>query len=330
MTTRERILDFFEKHMGESVSGEKLAEELNLSRNAVWKSIKTLRKEGYVFDSLPGKGYSLIKSNEKLSTHSISKFLRNPDFFNISLFDILSSTNDYIKKAAESGASEGLVAIANEQSAGKGRMGRGFHSPYGSGVYMSILLRPDLPAIEAVFITTAAAVAVAKAITEVTGIITTIKWVNDIYIEGKKVCGILTEASLDFESSSVSYAVLGIGINIADPEEGFPEGISGIAASIFGANKFPPETKQRLIAAVLDNFYEYYKDLRAKKFMPEYRLLSCVISKDIYVFTTGSKLEAIALDIDDDSALIVKYKNGEIGRLNSGEISIRVKNNENQ
>ena len=328
MTTRDKVLGFFEMNKGESISGEKLADALNISRNAVWKAVNALRREGFLFDSSPGRGYSLLKENEKLSAQSITKHLKKLSMFKIFVFDTLPSTNDHIKKAAESGEHEGLVAIANEQSGGKGRMGRSFFSPAGSGIYLSILLRPKLPASEALLITTAAAVSVAKAIEETTGTSAQIKWVNDIFIEGKKVCGILTEASLDFESGGITYAVLGIGINLSDPPGGYPDKLSETAASIFANNKYPLETKQRLIAAILDNFSVYYKALALKEYMSEYRERSCIIGKDIFVFSGDSKREAQALSIDDDAALVVKYINGEIGRLSSGEISIKVKSDE--
>ncbi len=330
MTTRNKIIDYFEKHKGESVSGKRLAEELNVSRNAVWKAVNALRKDGYLFEAVPGKGYSLLKESEKLSARSILRFLKNPSFFNVSVFDTLPSTNDYVKKAAERGESEGFVAVAYEQSSGKGRMGREFYSPTGSGIYMSLLLRPKLPAAEAVLITTAAAAAVAKAIEEVSGLDARIKWVNDIYVGDKKVCGILTEASLDFESGCVSYAVLGIGINIKDPENGYPQSLKDTAASLFGTGMCPPEIKQRLISAVLDNFLIYYRNLAAKDFMPEYRARSCVIGNEIYVISGDVKEEARALSIDDDSALIVQCKSGGIRKITSGEICIRVKKDEKQ
>lgn len=329
MTTRDKLLIYFDNHKGESISGERLAEEINVSRNAVWKAINALRKDGYLFEAFPGRGYSLLKESEKLSAQSILRYMKNSNFFNISVHNILPSTNDYVKKAAESGEVEGFVAIANEQSSGKGRMGRGFFSPTGDGIYMSILLRPKFPATEAVLITTAAAVAVSKAIEDVSGINASIKWVNDIYVRGKKVCGILTEASLDFESGGVSYAVLGIGININEPDNGYPEGLRDIVTSLYGKESCPQDIRQRLIASVLDNFLIYYQNLTAKDFMPEYRARSCVIGKDIYVISGNLKEEARAVGIDDDSALIVQYKNGEIRKITSGEISIRVKDNEN-
>ncbi len=326
MATREKVLEYLELHKGERVSGEKLAEALSLSRNAVWKAINALRDEGYLLEASPKKGYCLLNENVILSAQSIIKHLKSKDFFRISVYDRVASTNTLVRQAAESGETEGLVIAANEQEAGKGRLGRSFYSPSGSGIYMSILLRPRLPAAEALFITTAAAVAVASAIEEHTGERALIKWVNDIYCRGKKVCGILTEASIDFEGGGISYAALGIGINLSDPQNGFPAELSEIAGSVFGEKPSPPETRPLLIAAILDKFLEYYRSLPQKVFMDEYRGRSCVIGKEITVISSGGSENALAVDIDDDGALVVKTERGATRRLSSGEISIRVKN----
>ncbi len=325
MATREKVLEYLELHKGERVSGEKLAEALNLSRNAVWKAINALRDDGYLLDASPKKGYCLLNENKILSAQSISKHLKSQDFYRINVYDCVTSTNTLLRQAAERGETEGLVIAANEQSAGKGRLGRGFYSPSGGGIYMSVLLRPRLPAAEALFITTAAAVAVASAIEEQTGEKALIKWVNDIYCREKKVCGILTEASIDFESGGISYAVLGIGINLSDPETGFPGELSDIAGSVLGGSPCPPEAKPRLIAAILDRFFEYYRSLPEKSFMEEYRSRSYVIGREIVIISAGGAENALAVDIDDEGALVVKTESGETRRLSSGEISIRVK-----
>jgi len=328
MTTKEQVLAVLEMQKGRRISGSELARTLNLSRNAVWKAVNSLRNDGYRLDATPNGGYCLLEDNDIISEQSVQKHMKNSDFFKVTVMDVVSSTNTVLKQLAESREAEGRVVIANEQTDGKGRMGRCFYSPPKSGIYMSILLRPKLRAAEALFITTAAAVAVSQAIEDVTGRKTAIKWVNDVYCDGRKVCGILTEASVDFESGGLSYAVLGIGINIDSPETGFPDELKGIATSIYNGESYSAEIRSRLTAGVLDNFLDFYKELQSKSFMEEYRARSSVIGKDIYVISPTSREEAYVLDIDDEAGLIVKTPDGDLKRLSSGEISIREKKNE--
>jgi len=325
MNTKQMVLQVLENRKGEHISGEELARTLGVSRNAVWKAINSLRSEGYKLEAVPNKGYCLLEENDIISQQSVQKHLKNTDFFRLTVMDRVDSTNAVLKRLAESGEAEGRVVIANEQTFGKGRMGRSFYSPPGSGIYISLLLRPKLSAANSLLITTAAAVAVCRAIEDVSGRKAAIKWVNDIYCGGKKVCGILTEASMDFESGMLSYAVLGIGINIARPEGGFPRELEEIATSIYEDMPCSSEVRSRLAANVLDGFLEIYRNLPSKSFMGEYRQRSFVIGKEIYIISPNYREEALVIDIDDDARLIVKTAAGEIKTLSSGEISIREK-----
>jgi len=325
MTTKEQVLAVLEKRKGQSISGAELARALNISRNSVWKAVNSLRSDGYRLEATPNRGYRLLEDNDIISEQSVQKYLKNTEFFRLSVMDSVSSTNTALKNTAESGEAEGCVLIANEQTAGKGRMGRTFFSPPGSGIYISLLLRPKLMAADALLITTAAAVAVSRAIEDVTGRKTAIKWVNDVYCDGKKVCGILTEASVDFETGGLSYAVLGIGINIGNPSQGFPDELKDIASAVYDAEPYSAEIRSRLAACVLDSFFELYKELHTKKYMDEYRARSFVIGREIYVISPTSREEALVLGIDDDARLIVKMADGDIKNLSSGEISIREK-----
>jgi BirA family biotin operon repressor/biotin-[acetyl-CoA-carboxylase] ligase len=325
MTTKEKVLAVLEARKGQSISGAELARALNISRNSVWKAINSLRSEGYRFAATPNRGYCLLEENDIISQQSVQKHLKNIDFFRLTVVDRAESTNTVLKQLAEGGEAEGRVVIANEQTSGRGRMGRRFYSPPGSGIYISLLLRPKLMATDALFITTAAAVAVSRAIEAVTGKASSIKWVNDIYCGDKKVCGILTEASIDFESGGLSYAVLGIGINIGNPDGGFPEELKDIATSIYGGEPYSPEIRSELAAGVLDNFLQLYKELHTRSFMVEYRSRSFVIGKEVLIIRPNSREQGIVLDIDDEARLVVKTAGGEIKKLSSGEISIREK-----
>lgn len=258
------------------------------------------------------------------SIQEINKYLNNKNLFSLEILDTVDSTNIYLKKIADNeNIPEGKVVISKSQTAGKGRLGRKFYSPSGTGIYMSILLRPDLNASDALFITTAAAVSVAEAVKSVTNVETSIKWVNDIYCYGKKICGILTEASFNNQSNKINYAILGIGINVTNPDNDFPDDIRNIAASIYGTNPCPNDIYNKLIAEILNNFMNYYYNLKEKTFMSEYRKKSMVIGKNVDVnLPNGTSKKAKVLDIDDDAHLLLQYEDKSFDTLSSGEISI--------
>lgn len=230
-----------------------------------------------------------------------------------------SSTNDDVKAAARAGEPEGLVIIADRQTAGRGRLRRSFFSPDGSGLYMSVLLRPDLSPAGSVLITAAAAVAVAEAVEQVSGRSARIKWVNDIFLDGKKVCGILTEGAVDADGK-LQYAVLGIGVNVAPPPGGFPEGLRDIACAVF-ENGAPEGVRARLAAEILSRFHSF-RGLTDRAFLPAYRERSMVLGKPVQVFLGEEEFPARAVSIDDDCRLIVKTDDGLLP-LCAGEVSIR-------
>lgn len=261
--------------------------------------------------------------NDVLNEEGVRRYL-HADGLRLQVVPVISSTNTVLKRMAEEGAEEGLCLIAEEQTAGKGRMGRSFYSPAGSGLYMSVLLRPMLKAADAVNITACAAVAVAEAIESLAPVQAQIKWVNDVYVEGRKVCGILTEASLDSGTAAVNYLVVGIGINIRPPEGGFPADLQKIAGSVFGEEEIPG-LRCRLAAAVLDRLLGYYEHLQEKPWLEEYRKRSLVTGKEIRVLMPGKEPEnGTAIGIGDDFSLLVQMEDGTLRRLNSGEVSIRV------
>ena len=231
--------------------------------------------------------------------------------------DITGSTNDDVKKLGASGAPEGTVIIAGAQTAGKGRLGRSFWSPENSGLYMSVLLRPEMSADDALTITTAAAVAVAEAIEELNDVNAGIKWVNDVYIAEKKVCGILTESSLS-PDGSVNFAVLGIGINVS--ESVFPDDIKDKAGSI----GLESGTRPKLAAAVLTHFFGYYDLLPSKDYMDEYRRRSILDGKTVCYTIGGKEYSGTVTGIDNSAELLVRSDDGIIRRLSSGEVSVKI------
>ena len=237
----------------------------------------------------------------------------------VDTIECISSTNDEMKRRATEGADEIAVLIAESQTKGKGTKGRSFFSPDGSGCYMSILLRPTYPAEECTLLTTIAAVATALAIEKCTNNTTQIKWVNDIYIGRKKVAGILTEAALSKNGSVLDYAVVGIGINLSEPQGGFPEEIKDIASSI----NLDPEKKNEFIAEIINNFVTYYKKLTDREYLKEYRERLFFIGETVRVAQSESVYEARAVDIDDMCHLIVETDRGEMKTLFAGEITVR-------
>lgn len=323
MATKERLLAVLEAGRGTYVSGEELARELQVSRAAVWKAVKTLREEGYPIDAVTNKGYCLSAAADILSPQGIRKYLGpEGEELDLEVLPLADSTNSLVRDRAVRGAPEGLVLIANEQREGRGRRGRRFFSPEGTGLYMSLLLRPrNWSALQAARVTTMAAAAMCEAIGEVTGREARIKWVNDIYMAGRKVCGILTEASLDLESGSLEYAVLGVGVNVYAPPEGFPPELADIAGAVL--DHPADDAKCRLAAAFLRRFLGYYRAGDPTAYAERYRAYSLALDREITVGTGPEARRAYVYGIDDDCRLLVRYGSGETEALSYGEIDIR-------
>lgn len=322
MELKQQVLKILEENRGSSVNGAKLANELFVTRSSIWKAVKTLQKDGYRIEAVTNRGYCLLSHNDIVSAESIIPFLKGSAVdFTLDVRQTVTSTNTLAKEMASKGSKEGTIIIAREQTEGRGRMGRSFYSPNSSGIYFTIILRPKLNLEDSLLITTAAAVAVAKAIEKVANTKASIKWVNDIFVEGKKVCGILTEASLNFESGGLEYAVVGIGINIGTKD--FPEEIKQVAGSIFKDKPVDTPVTSILVAEVLNNIAESMSSLTDKKYLDEYRKRSFLIGKPIHVLKGKDTLSAKAIDIDEKARLVVQYEDQTIEALLSGEVSVR-------
>lgn len=253
----------------------------------------------------------------KACTDKIKKLLTVNEHIIIETVNETQSTNDDLKKLAAAGTSEVYVLVAEKQTKGKGSKGRSFFSPDGTGCYMSFLLRPALKPQECTLLTSIAAVATAEAIEKTTGKTADIKWVNDIYMGGKKVAGILTEGAFR-NKNEIDYAVVGIGINLSVPEGGFPEEIKNVAGAL-GSE----EIKNELIAEIINRFMFYYRSLPDKGYVSQYRKRLFFIGKEITVTQADSSFKATATDIDDMCRLIVTTSDSETVILSAGEISIR-------
>jgi BirA family biotin operon repressor/biotin-[acetyl-CoA-carboxylase] ligase len=322
MDLKQQVLKIMEENRGSSVNGSKLAKELFVTRSSIWKVVKSLQKDGYRIEAVTNKGYCLLSHNDIVSIESITPYLKGDAVnFELEVRQSVTSTNTIAKEMAAQGAKEGTVIIAREQTQGRGRMGRSFYSPVASGIYFSTILRPKLNLEDSLLITTATAVAVTKAIEAVAQVKAEIKWVNDIFVAGKKVCGILTEASLNFESGGLEYAVVGIGINIETKD--FPEDIRPVAGSLFSDKPGDKPITSMLVAEILNNLSICMNSLTDKKYLEEYRMRSFLLGKPILVLKGKDTLPAIAIDIDEKARLIVEYEDHTREALISGEVSIR-------
>lgn len=241
--------------------------------------------------------------------------------YNLYVCDSVDSTNNELKRWAAKGSEGGCVLMAREQTAGKGRLGRSFFSPR-KGLYYSLLLRPNTPPEETLYFTTAAAVAVCRAIEAASGRQAQIKWVNDVYLGERKVCGILTESSLS--GGLTEWAIIGIGINITPPKGGFPDEIAGRACAIFDNEEDCPAGFANLLAARLSCELEKALSEPRAENIAEYRRRSFIVGRDITAVDGGRERRCRVLSIDDKAELEVRYENGELGRLYSGEISVKL------
>jgi len=322
MELKQQIVKILEENRGKSISGAKLAKQLFVTRSAVWKAIKSLQKEGYRITATTNKGYCLAPDNDIVSAESILPYLKGKARnFTLSVYQSVTSTNTIAKELASGGATEGTVIIAREQTEGRGRMGRTFYSPNATGIYFSIILRPNLSIEDSLRITTACAVAVSKAIETVAGVEAKIKWVNDIFVDDKKVCGILTEASLNFENGGLEYAVVGIGLNIVTKD--FPEELKPVAGSIFKDKPEDIPVTSILVAEILNNIANMMDTLMDEKHLREYRNRSFLIGKQILVMKGNNTIQAKAIAIDEKARLVVEYEDKTVEALSSGEVSIR-------
>lgn len=322
MDIKQQVLKLLEENRGNTINGAKLALELNVTRSAIWKAVKTLQKDGYRIEAVTNKGYSLLQVNDIVSKESITPFLKGAAMeFQLDVRQTVTSTNTIAKELAANGAKEGTVILAREQTEGRGRMGRTFYSPSASGVYFTIILRPQVTLEDSLLITTATAVAVSKAIETISGVPAKIKWVNDIFVGEKKVCGILTEASLNFESGSLEYAVVGIGINISTKD--FPDEITQSAGSVFSDKPNDTPVTSMLVAEVLNNLSNCIDSLTQKQYLDEYRERSFLLGQEIVVLKGKQSTPAKAIDIDNKARLVVEYEDGSIEALISGEVSVR-------
>ena len=348
MKTKELVLEALSEAKKSqtviSISGEELAKKCQVSRAAIWKAVDSLRKEGFIIQGTTNGGYILEENNDVVSPALFYSYIKNnypeesdlhKDFHKIQVecFKEIDSTNLYAKKLlAASPRLNKKVIIAEHQTAGRGRMGRTFYSPAKSGIYLSAIYSPANPITNPAKITAFSAVAVCRAIKKLYGIETKIKWINDIFYKDKKICGILTEGFTNFETSLIESAIIGIGIDIEENKEAFPEEVKKIAGSIFSNNTDTLNThvsRCELAAEVSVQLFKILEETPEAVFK-EYKELSFLLGKTLTVYPVigdeKSSYKAKAVDIDENASLIVELSDGSRKSLFSGEVSLKSAN----
>ena len=315
MTLKENILKDLLNSQNKALSGQKLCEQYHVSRTAIWKAIQALKKEGYQIESTQNKGYQLMQDIDQINATQIQFYLEKE--IPIYAFQSIDSTNNFAKKLLIDHASDGTLIVANQQSAGRGRQGHQFYSPANTGLYMTILLKPDGFLSEFLSITLAAGIACCQAIEEVCQMNCQIKWVNDLFIGKKKIGGILTEATSDFESQKIDSILVGIGINCKSSQ--FPSELKEIAGSL----NQDQLNRNQLCASIYQHFM-YWKDhLQDPNLIDEYKKRSLLIGKKIIFVENHEKKEGLAYDFNPQGNLIIKKENGQFVTIQSGEVSIK-------
>ncbi len=319
MDTKSELLALL-KHSGkEYISGEKAAEKLGISRAAVWKAVQGLQNQGLAVESVRGKGYRLTQTPDLFTKEALRLYIKDKNI-PIMVLDEVNSTNTEAKKWALDGAPHGAVIVSKKQTGGRGRLGRTFESPPG-GLYISVILR--LPnKTSAGLITSAAAVAVRRAVADTCRIALDIKWVNDLYLNGKKCCGILSEAGTGVETGEIEYIVVGIGLNYTTAMDAFPKDVANIVTSLY-PDSDAQVPRMELVGTIYNHLISLCEGLPSTDFLDEYRAANFVLGKKVNVMS-GSPYEAQAIEIDDEAGLVVEKGDGTKCTLSYGEISIKL------
>ncbi len=317
--SEELVLGFLAEAGDEFVSGEAISDKLGLTRAAVWKHVEALRAAGYRIDAVPARGYRLAGVPDRLTPLELRPLLNTHDVGTaLHHFEVISSTNDHARELAEQGAAHGEVVIAEEQTGGRGRRGRPWSSPRAANVYLSVVLRPDLPPARAPELTLLASVAVCDALRQA-NVPAEIKWPNDLLVGGRKIAGILTE--LASEPERVHWVVVGIGVNVNAAEDDFPEELRPIATSI-RIVRGEPAPRALFVAACLTAL-EAWLDRHAEEGFEPVRLAwrerSATLGREVTVKTEGRDVVGRAEDVDAVGALLVRA-GGRLERILSGDV----------
>ena len=322
--TQDQVLALLQGSGEEYLSGERISGELGISRAAVWKAIEGLRQEGYEIDSAPRRGYRLCREPDVLRAGELERGLEGCLLGRtVVCLEEVDSTNTEAKRRAMAGAEEGTVVVSGRQTGGRGRQGRVFQSPRG-GLYLTALLRPRVLPAQAVDLTAWTAVAICDGIEAACGVRPGIKWPNDIILEGKKLCGILTEMEVEGETGALQWVVVGIGTNTHHSLEDFPEEVRPLAVSLTMAGY--PVRRARLAVSQIRALDRMYRDFAAgekERWLEQYRKDCVTLGREVYLLREGRREQALALDVDGRFGLVVRFPDGRTETVTSGEVSVR-------
>ena len=321
---KDEVLTLLMASRGRYVSGSEMSRALDVTRMAISNAVRALREQGYEITSGTNRGYCLLHAPDGLTQGNVLGLLPEQERALVRVFSSIDSTNTYLKREAMAGAPSGLIAVANEQTAGRGRVGRSFLSAPDCGIYLSMLLRPTCDPAGCATLTCHAAVAVCRALERVCDVRPGIKWTNDILLDGRKICGILTELSLEGETGTVDSVVIGIGINVNNAITDFPEELRGVAGSVFSATGTRVE-RASLAAALIGELRTmaalWESDPRV--YLEEYRARCLTVGKDVRILRGEESRTAHAEAVTDDFSLLVRYPDGSEEALTGGEVSVR-------
>lgn len=320
--SKERIYQLLREEPEGYLSGQALSRRLGISRAAVWKAIDSLRRDGYSIEARTGLGYRLTGAPDALTEREIRHFL-TADCPDLRCLEEIDSTNSYLKREALTGAPHGTVAVANRQTAGRGRMTRSFQSPSGKGVYLSVLLRPQLPPEALMGVTGMTAVAVCNAVERSAGVRPAIKWTNDLVLHGKKICGILTEMALEGETGLTQSLVIGAGVNVGHTPEDFGPEVASMATSL--NQEGCPVSRARLAAAMIEELGRLSDALGGdtSDWVAAYRRDCVNLGKPVRLLWTDGQTQAEAIDIDEQFGLVIRLPDGSVETVRTGEVSVR-------
>lgn len=320
--SREKVYELLAERMDSYCSGEEISRRLGISRAAVWKAIDGLRRDGYTIDARTGLGYHLASAPDALVEREIRRYL-TADCPDLRCLEEIDSTNSYLKREALRGAPSGTVAVANRQTAGRGRRERSFLSPPDKGVYLSVLLRPQLPPASLLGVTGMAAVAVCRAVERSCGAKPGIKWTNDLVLNGKKLCGILTEMALEGETGMTESLVIGAGVNVSQCREDFGPEVAEMATSL--ALEGCGASRPALAAAMIEELYRLRDSLGGdvSSWVEDYRQRCVSLGKDVQLLWSEGRETAHAVDIDDQFGLVIRRPDGSADIVRTGEVSVR-------
>lgn len=318
---KERVLTFLKDQEG-YVSGEEISKNLGVTRTSIWKVINKLKAQGYNIESSTRKGYKLLETPNIITDVEIKSMINTKLLGkDIKYYEVVSSTNEVAKALAREGAKEGTIVIADQQHSGKGRLGRTWESPSQTGIWMSIILRPDIMPDKASQLTLIAGLGMCEAISRVTGLDAKIKWPNDVVVNGRKVCGILTEMSAEMER--INHAIIGIGVNVNDNY--LPDTLPyATSLKIEGSKEYSRKDIIKSFLEIFESDYmDYKQNVQFEHFIERYKRLCVTLNNKVKIITNIETYVAKAKTIKEDGSLVILTEDGEEKTVFSGEVSVR-------